>query len=120
MKDTKDPLLTIGTVKGTQIGPGSLSRLGTSYRLWHFWLDDGGQKEQVRNVYLPFYRVRDNTVTSLWPPYDVTGDVPNTSLAVPGNVGKRLNCSQGSQRQKMVGLRLLRREALATVRVQKG
>ena len=52
--------------------------------------------------------------------YDVTGDVPNASLTVPGNVGKRLNCSQERPKEKMVGPRFLRPGALATVRVQKG
>ena len=31
---------------------------------------------------------------SLWLPYDVTSDVPNTSLTIPGSVGKRLNRSR--------------------------
>ena len=59
-------------------------------------------------------------MTSLRAPYDVTGDVLNASLAVPGNVGKRLDRSRGQLTKKMVGLRLSRPGALATVRVQKG
>ena len=79
-----------------------------------------GPKEQVRNVHSPFYRIWDGPVMSLWSPYDITGDVPNVSLTTPGNVGKWLNHMPGWQRRKMVGLRLPRHEALATVRVQKG
>ena len=80
----------------------------------------GWPKEQVRNAYLPFYRVRNESVTSLRAPYDVTGDVLNASLAVPGNIGKWLDRSRGQLTKKMVGLRLSRPGALATVRVQKG
>ena len=79
-----------------------------------------GPKEQVRSAYSPFYRVRNGTVTSLQVPYDITGDVPNASLTVPSNVGKQLNRSRERPKKKMVGLRLLRPGALATVRVQKG
>ena len=57
---------------------------------------------------------------SLRVPYDITSDVPNASLTVPSNVGKRLNRSRERPKRKMVGLRLLRRGALATVWVQKG
>ena len=54
----------------------------------------GGQKNKVRSAYSPFYRVRNGAAMSLRVPYDITGNVPNTSLTVPGNVGKRLNRSR--------------------------
>ena len=79
-----------------------------------------GPKEQVRKAYSPFYRVWNGTVTSIRLPYDITGDVPNASLTVPGNVGKRLNRSRERLEKRNGGLRLLKRGALATVRVQKG
>ena len=53
-----------------------------------------GPKEQVREAYSPFYRIQNGTVTSLRWPYDITGEVPNTSLTVPGDVGKRINRSR--------------------------
>ena len=40
---------------------------------------------------------------SLQSPYDVTGNIPNTSLTVPGNVGKRLNRSREQQETKNGG-----------------
>ena len=59
-----------------------------------------GPKEQVRNAYSPFYRFQDGPVTSLRSPYAVTGDVPVVSLAVPGNVGRRINHKPGCSHEK--------------------
>ena len=71
-----------------------------------------GPKEQVREAYSPFYRVRNGTVMSLQPPYDITCDVPNTSLTVPGNIGKRLNRSQERLKKRNGVLWLLMHGAL--------
>ena len=60
-----------------------------------------GPKEQVRNAHSPFYRVRDGPVTSLRSPYDITGDIPNASLTVPGNVSKRLNLSNRTSTERL-------------------
>ena len=69
-----------------------MSQSGSGYRLGHFWLDGGGQKNKSAMRTRSFYRLWNGLVTSLWSLYDITGDVPNASLAVPGNIGKRLNC----------------------------
>ena len=78
-----------------------------------------GPKEQVRNAYLPFYRFRDGPVMSLWSPYDVTGDIPVTSLAIPGNVGRRINRELGHSHEKG-GATVTKAQDPTTVRVQKG
>ena len=49
---------------------------------------------------------------SLQAPHDVTGDIPNASLAVPGNVGKRLNCSREQSMKKMGGATVVKARGL--------
>ena len=42
-------------------------------------------------------------MTSLQSPNDVTGNVPDTSTSIPGNVGKQLNCSRERVKTKTGG-----------------
>ena len=51
-------------------------------------------------------------MTSLRAPYDVTGDVLNASLAVPGNVGKRLNRNRGQLTEKNGGATVVKTRGL--------
>ena len=51
-------------------------------------------------------------MTSLRAPYDITGDVPNASLTVPGNVGKRLNRSQEQLKKKDDGATVVKTRGL--------
>ena len=104
IKNTEDLLsLTFITVKGTRIGPGSVSRLGNRLSAMALLAKRRGQKNKSAMCTRPFYRVLNGTVTSLRWPYDVTSDVPNTSLSVPGNVGKRLYRSRGRVRARNGG-----------------
>ena len=83
-----------------------------------------GPEEQVHNAYSAFYRVRNNTVTSLQSPNDITGDVPNTSISIPGNVGKQLNCSRERMKTKdggaMVAKALGRSDRMGAKRLHTG
>ena len=72
-----------------------------------------GPKEQVREAYSPFYRVQDGTVTSLQQPCDVTGEVPITSLTVPGDVGKRVNCSRERLKKRKGGATVTKARCLS-------
>ena len=51
-------------------------------------------------------------MTSLRALYDVTGDVPNASLTVPGNVGKRLNRSRERLKKKDGGATVVKTRGL--------
>ena len=79
-----------------------------------------GPKEQVREAYLPFYRIQNGTVTSLQRSYDVTGKVPNTSLTVPGDVGKRINRSWERLKKRNGGATVTKVRGLSNHTVWKG
>ena len=72
-----------------------------------------GPKEQVREVYSPFYRIQNGTVMSLWWPYDVTSEVPNTSLTVPGDIGKRINRSRERPKKRNGGATVTKEQGLS-------
>ena len=81
----------------------------------------GAQKNKSAMRSRTFYRLRDSPATSLRLPYDMQrATFLDTSLTIPGNVGKQYKPGRERVIDKMVGLRLPRRGALATVRVQKG
>ena len=72
-----------------------------------------GPKEQVCEAYLPFYRVQDGMVTSLRQPCDVTGEVPNMSLTIPGDVGKRVNHSRERLKKRKGGATVTKARCLS-------
>ena len=72
-----------------------------------------GPKEQVHKAYSPFYRIQNGTVTSLRQPCDVTGEVPNTSLTVPGDVGKRINRSRERLKKRNGGATVTKARCLS-------
>ena len=68
----------------------------------------------------PFYRAWNGAVTSLRALYDVTGDVPIALLTVPGNVGKRLNCSRERLKKKEGGATVVKTQGLGNRTGAKG
>ena len=52
-------------------------------------------------------------VTSLRRPYDITGKVPNTSLTVPGDIGKRINRSRERLKKRNGGATVTKARGLS-------
>ena len=72
-----------------------------------------GPKEQVCEAYSPFYKIQNGTVMSLRQPCDVTGEVPNTSLIVPSDVGKRINRSWERLKKRKGGAMITKARCLS-------